>query len=64
MENQSTPDTPKPLSQRTDEEIRDRARELFDDVVALDIPPDGQVIRVEEGRVALVEAVIYLGESD
>lgn len=64
IENATEDDNPKPFSQRTDEEIRERVRELHEAMERIDIPPDGQVIRMDGGRVALVKAVIYIGEND
>ena len=57
------PDTP--LSKRTDDEIRDRARELHEYVGVIEIPEGAQVVRPNDGdECARIEAWIYLGPTD
>lgn len=57
-------DQPTPLSKRTDEEIRDRARTLHEEYWVIEVPDDARVIRRGDDRPALVEAWIHLGDTD
>ena len=61
------PSTPpdKPISKRTDDEIRDRARELHAQDWVIEIPEDAQVARPNyDDECARIEAWIYLGPTD
>ena len=53
------------MSQRTDDEIRDRARELHEQVWVVKIPDDAKVVRRDDSdEVSYVEAWICLGVDD
>ena len=61
-----TENSNKPLSERTDDEIRDRARELHGKTWVIEIDDDAEVDRNgsdDEGTV-LVRAWICLGQDD
>ena len=61
-----TENSNKPLSERTDDEIRDRARELHGKTWVIEIDDDAEVDRNgsdDEGTV-LVRAWIFLGQDD
>ena len=68
MTNQESPQpTENPLSKLSDDEIRERARELHGEAWAIEIPDDAQVIRPDpddDGECARVAAWIYLGPDD
>ena len=64
MNDKQTPDHPTPLSERTDEKIRDRARTLHEQDWVIEVPDDARVIRRGDDDTTLVEAWIHLGEED
>ena len=54
-----------PLSQRTDDEIRERARELHEQEPVIEVPDDAQVICSDDpNECARVLAWIHLGADD
>ena len=60
-----SPPPGKPFSERTDEEIRDRARELHEEPSVIEIPEGAQVVRPKGGdECARIEAWIELGPED
>ncbi len=64
MDEREAPDHVKPLSKRTDDEIRDRARVLHEEDWVIEIPEDAKVIRPPGSDCVEVEAWISLGEED
>lgn len=55
----------KPLSKRSDKEIRDRARELLEEYPGVGVPEDALVIRCPEAPdIVHVQAWINLGPGD
>ena len=65
MKHEQNPDQPTPMSKRTDEEIRDRARELHEEVWVVEIPHDAKVVRRDDSdEMSYVEAWICLGVYD
>ena len=58
-------DNPKPFSQRSDQEIRQRAREEHEQSLVIEIPDDARVTRKpDDHEIVEIEAVIILGLHD
>ena len=54
----------KPLPERTDDELRDRARELHQEGWVIEIPIEAKVYRYGDDGYVEIEAIIHLGEHD
>ncbi len=64
MKSEGSTDHDNALSSRSEDEIRDRARELNEQDWVIEVSENAKVIRRGDDETTLVEAWIHLGEDD